>query len=259
MSMKVVGDMSEWSGMLSEVFRQAGNGEFTPQQLQAFLEHRNDIFVVDAPKKIEVVEKKLILPDLDNAKIFSELGLKAQYKKIMAGMKSPPDNTEFWYLLVPPEDMEIPCDVVTAKFRELGVTTSLRYDNLDFNLKPEYEVREAKGAHWLAFKKSLTGEATSQSANQRWEDVRSRYRDPRLCDGLRLMFGAYLASGKEKLLLNIEKWTRTRSRFRDGDVASFNAYHGKVRVSYGYPVYAYPDARVRPADFLPLEPSGAKV
>ena len=47
MSGKTVGGMSEWSGMLKDLFRQIDDGSINLQQLQAFLEHRNPFETVD--------------------------------------------------------------------------------------------------------------------------------------------------------------------------------------------------------------------
>jgi hypothetical protein len=41
MNKKVVGSMSEWSGMLRDLFRQINDGSISLPQLQAFIEHRN--------------------------------------------------------------------------------------------------------------------------------------------------------------------------------------------------------------------------
>jgi len=54
MSDEVVGDMSEWSGMLSEFFRQIKDKSKTKEQVQAFLENRNPFVITDV--KSEWVE-----------------------------------------------------------------------------------------------------------------------------------------------------------------------------------------------------------
>jgi hypothetical protein len=38
---RMVGDMSDWSGMLKDLFRQIQDGSKTKEMLQAFLENRN--------------------------------------------------------------------------------------------------------------------------------------------------------------------------------------------------------------------------
>ena len=43
MKKKVVGSMSEWSGMLQDLFRQISDGSITKQQLQIFLERKDPI------------------------------------------------------------------------------------------------------------------------------------------------------------------------------------------------------------------------
>lgn len=41
---KIVGDMSEWSGILKDLFRQIDDGSIGRSELQAFLEHRTPFF-----------------------------------------------------------------------------------------------------------------------------------------------------------------------------------------------------------------------
>ncbi len=41
MKREIVGSMSEWSGVLKDIFRQIGDGSLTMGHLQALLEHRN--------------------------------------------------------------------------------------------------------------------------------------------------------------------------------------------------------------------------
>lgn len=47
MGREIVGSMSEWSGVLKDLFRQIDDGSIDLQQLQAFLEHKNPFELVD--------------------------------------------------------------------------------------------------------------------------------------------------------------------------------------------------------------------
>ncbi|MFW0862488.1 MAG: hypothetical protein ACKKL6_02775 [Candidatus Komeilibacteria bacterium] len=47
MSKSVVGNMSDWSGVLSDVHRQIGDGSLTLGHFQAFLEHRNPFAITN--------------------------------------------------------------------------------------------------------------------------------------------------------------------------------------------------------------------
>ena len=44
---KVVGDMSEWSGMLKDLFRQINDESISRENLQLFLEHKNPFAILD--------------------------------------------------------------------------------------------------------------------------------------------------------------------------------------------------------------------
>ncbi len=202
--------------------------------------------------EVVVVEKSLFqqlqrmsLPPLDNSMLYMEMGMKDQYVKALAGKKMPTQDPNLWDLLVLPD---VTCNMVMAKFQELGLKTSGWCKDWDANLDPEYEGHKTQNPYLLGFARSLTGESTGESANDRWkkfQEGNQGYNDPILCDGLLLMLGVYLATGKRELL-SIVNWTRTRSRFRSGDVVGFDANLGEVRVSGDYPDYASPDARVRP-------------
>ena len=211
--------------------------------------------------KVQVVEaplQRVGLPPLDNLAIYMALGLEAEYDKAMAGKQMPAEDPNLWDLLMLPEAT---CNLAMATLKNLGLEVSDWRTDWDAYLNPEYEVPRAKGPYLLGFARSLTGESTDKSANERWklhqEGVQG-YDDPMLREDLILVLGVYLATGK-RVLLNIEKRTRTRSRFRNGFVASFYSYPGEVYVHNDYPFYAYPNACVRPVVSRQLEPSGAKV
>lgn len=55
---KLVGDMSEWSGMLMDLFRQIRDGSKTKQMLQAFLEHRNPFAITDISQEWQKFYRK---------------------------------------------------------------------------------------------------------------------------------------------------------------------------------------------------------
>ena len=50
MGREIVGSMSEWSGMIRDLFRQIDDGSITLEQVQAFLEHKNPFATVDYVK-----------------------------------------------------------------------------------------------------------------------------------------------------------------------------------------------------------------
>jgi len=69
MSREVVGSMSEWSGVLKDLFRQIDDGSINLQQLQAFLEHRNPFKAVDYIKDWQNFYKEIFGIDVDLSNI----------------------------------------------------------------------------------------------------------------------------------------------------------------------------------------------
>ena len=216
---------------------------------------RGELVLVEASLLQQLQQANL--PSLDNRAICTALGLEAEYTKAMKGKQMPAEDPSLWDLLVL---SEATCNLAMTALKNLGLEVSGWRTDWDAYLDPEYEAPRAEGPYLLGFVRSLTGESTDKSARERWklhqEGVRG-YDDPMLREGLLLVLGVYLATGKRELL-NIEKWTRTRSRFRGGNVASFYALPGKVYVFNDYPSYANPNACVRPVVSRQLEPSGAK-
>ncbi len=216
---------------------------------------RGELVLVEASYLLQLQQASL--PPIDNCMLYEVLGMKDQYAKAMEGKRMPAQDPNLWDLLVLPE---VTCNMVMAQFKDLGLATSDWCKDWDAELDPKYEGPKAQTPYLLGFTRSLTGDPSTESANDRWKkflDGVEGYNDPILRDGLLLDLGVYLATGK-KQLLNLEKWTRTRSRFRSGNVADFDVYPGWVPVRSDNPDYASPGARVRPAVSRQLEPSGAK-
>src|SRR3989344_9029318 len=191
---------------------------------------RGELVVVEASFLQQLLQASL--PPLDNSALYETLGMKDQYAKAMEGKKMPAQDPNLWDLLVLPE---VTCNLIMAKFQGLGLATSDWCRDWDASLDPKYKGSKEEGPYLLGFTRSLTGEPSNESANQRWkkfQDGVEGYNDPILRDGLLLDLGVYLATGK-KQLLNLEKWTRTCSRFCDGSVAFFCADPGRVRVGSG--------------------------
>ena len=213
---------------------------------------RGDLLVVEKSNPLAFN----VLPPLNNWLTYKVLGREDLFDQAMTGQMPTPESN-LWDLLVLPE---VTINMVAQAFNKLGVVTSFRYgDNLTANLNPEFEVPDFSGPHLLRFQRSLVGETTDKSANARWE-LRQKgaegYNDPRICDVALLALSVFLVTGGK--LLNLEKWTRTRSRFRDGGVVFFDAFPGKVYVDSYSPVYVDPGARVRPAVSFPILASGAQ-
>ena len=216
---------------------------------------RDELVIVEASYLQQL--QRASLPPLDNRAIYQALGREAEYAKAMEGATMPAPDPNLWDLLVLPE---VTCNMVMVSFQNLGLKTSDWCQDWDASLNPDYEGSKTAGPYVLGFTRSLTGESTSESANDRWKKFQKGvegYNDPILRDGLLLMLGVYLATGKQHLL-NRENWTRTRSRFHDGSVANFNANPGRVRVDYDNPGCAKANARVRPAVSRSLMPTGGR-
>ncbi len=75
MAEKTVGDMSEWSGMLKDLFRQIGDGSIRKENFQAFLEHRSPFSSEEVSRFLLLEWEKFyqdvfkISVDLSNVKI----------------------------------------------------------------------------------------------------------------------------------------------------------------------------------------------
>ncbi len=69
---RVVGGMSEWSGVLKDVFRQIDDGSLAIGHFQAFLEHKNP-FVVQAAREVIIEEWKKLYFTLGVSCDFSEV------------------------------------------------------------------------------------------------------------------------------------------------------------------------------------------
>jgi len=72
---RVVGGMSEWSGVLKDVFRQIDDGSLAIGHFQAFLEHKNP-FAVQAESKREVIIEEW-------KKLYFTLGISCDFSEVV--------------------------------------------------------------------------------------------------------------------------------------------------------------------------------
>jgi len=231
MTRQVVGSMSDWSGMLKDLFRQISDGSFTLPMMKAVVEHHNPF---DSG-----------LPDIDWPKTYEALGMSEEYSKFPAVTEDP----NFW--TVPVIKGITPNKVVKA-LKDAGVDVYLYINDPDKDV-PTNDRVPANGSYAISFKRTI--EADEENKNLSANTLKQRgHKGITLLERLLLELGYLLTTGQH---LDIKKWTLcSGSRCSGGSVPGVSWYsvYRRVRVCWFNSDHARDDLRSRSAVFLSGNP-----
>gem|GEM_PF-1064149 len=279
--------MSDWSGLLKDLFRQFQDGSITLQHLCDFTEHRNpfptaevreDIVVVQQPPPESVQSVVKLTFNEACAKACGLLGMASEYAEFVKkfGNEQAPG---YWTLpMVKAEECvkaakatgyKLTCNkvfaVLKAELRKLGKDAWSAYDDIDKavaddlkkNIKRNQRDPNRDGSYLISFKAAV--EADEENANQSADDRPwESHKDIVLLERLFLELIYFLMTGEN---LDVKNWTLCAgSRFVGGDVPYVYFYSGFswVYVYWCSSDDAHPGLRARSAFSLPTEASKAK-
>ena len=214
MAKEVVGSMSDWSGVLKDLFRQIDDGSLALEQVKALVGHRNPFIILDSLlQEWSRFYQKYFGLELD----FSDLNV-----------SEPPPGFERLIIVVQGLTLNQVYDVCAEHF------TCWRYaDDLD-KAVPNNDRDPAKGAYavWFRNRQEADEELRNLSVDQLKEKgILGITLLERLLYELK-----YWDEAKDHL--DISNWTLcTGSRDADGDVPRVDWSGGKLKVDWSYVVY----------------------
>lgn len=210
-----VGSMSEWSGILADLFRQIKDGSKTRDQLQAFLEGRNPFEVVASDSTVATLLS-------DWAKFYREVfGIELDASRRIS---VPVKRDGFDRLLVMAQGMTP--EWLYQKCQELFPSWKWTDDSLDEIVKSDRTVKDGAYAIWVRDRVEADEELKNLSANQLASQVvPGTTLEERLVYELKF----WKESGKH---LDIQSVTLCAgSRYRGGHVPRVDWCGGALKVS----------------------------
>jgi len=222
MSKSLVGDMSDWSGMLAEFFRQIKDGSKTKEQLQAFLENRNPFAITDIRQEWEEFYRKYFRMTVD----FTEVAI--------------PDNpSDFERVIFIPQGLTYAAIVKVLKKR---FKTWFYTENLDKDIKDD--VRTSDKAYAVRFRERV--EADEEMKNLSANDLKVKsINSITLMERLILELKYYAETGKHLDISNVTLCAGSRGF--DGGVPGVRWGGGRLSVGWCFPDGARDSLRARVA------------
>jgi len=222
MSKSLVGDMSDWSGMLAEFFRQIKDGSKTKEQLQAFLENRNPFAITDIRQEWEEFYRKYFRMTVD----FTEVAI--------------PDNpSDFERVIFIPQGLTYAAIVKVLKKR---FKTWFYTENLDKDIKDD--VRTSDKAYAVRFRERV--EADEEMKNLSANDLKVKsINSITLMERLILELKYYAETGKHLDISNVTLCAGSRDF--DGHVPGVDWSGGRLFVDWYHPGIAHDGLRARVA------------
>jgi len=212
MSREVVGSMSEWSGVLKDLFRQIDDGSISLEQLQAFLEHRNPFFeLVDSIKDWQGFYRDCFGIEMD----FSDL-------------KIPAERKGFDRLIIVAQGMTP--QKLFDKCKELFPSWKWTDENLDEIVSSERTSKTGAYTVWFRNKTESTG-SDEDLKNLSAGDLKKRnIYGTTLEERLLFELKYFKETGKH---LDIENITLcSGSCYPDGNIPGVNWHNGKLNVQW---------------------------
>ena len=205
MSKSLVGNMSDWSGVLSEVHRQIGDGSLTLGHFQAFTEHRDPFAITNIREEWQEFYRKYFRMTVD----FSEVAI-------------PEDPNGFERVIFIPKGLTYASivKVLKKKFKVYLYTEKLDKDIKD-------DVRTSGHAYAVRFRERV-------EADEEWESTSANQLKEKSVNSITLM---------ERLVYELKYYDETDehldiqnvtlcagSRRSDGDVPNVYWHGDKLRV-----------------------------
>lgn len=234
MAKAIVGSMSEWSGVLKDLFRQIDDGSVVLYQVQTFLEHR-DPFTT--------------LPNINWSETYRVLDMQDEYRQALKTLKVP-ERSDLWVM---PMIQGITSNKIVSGHRKFGAKFSLYSEDLDVAVPEHDRDVNRDGSYIVAFRKNVEADEENKklSASQLEEQ---NHKGITLPERLLLGAGFYVTTNQHLDVANITLCTGSR-RFH-GNVPSvhFHSDDRRVHVYWYDPDDDNDDLRARSVQFLsPVE------
>ncbi len=178
MKNEVVGSMSDWSGVLKDLFRQIGDGSITLPQLQAVLERK-------------------VLSDIDWSRVYTELGMSAEYAEF-AKTLSVQAGSNLWR---EPVIKGATCNKAVAALRKLGVNVYVYTEDLDGNV-PTNDRDPSKGSYTIGFARAVEADEANKGLSAK-ALAKAGHKGITLLERLLLELGYFLATNQHLDVKNI--------------------------------------------------------
>lgn len=221
---QVVGEMSEWSGMLMDLFRQIHDGSKTKQMLQAFLEHRNPFAITNIKEEWQEFYRKYFRITVD----FSDVLI-------------PDDPGGFERVIFIPKGLTF-TTVIKALRKKFDIYLYIK--NLDKDVTENVRTTDESYAIRVRRRQETDEEWKNVSANQlKQQDINCVTLLERLVDELKW----FDETGEH---MDIDNWTLcTGSCYSDGRVPDvrWDSDYRKLSVNWCNPDYASEALRARQA------------
>ena len=219
---EIVGSMSEWSGVLKDLFRQIDDGSITLRHVQAFLQHRN-------PFEVN--------PITDWQNFYKDtFGLECNF----ADLRLPTKQEGFDRLIIVAQGM--PPQGIFGKCNELFPFWKWTGKNLDEIVSSVRTSANEAYAVWFRNSVEPDEELENLSANDLEErGIHGITLEERLLYGLKYFMETEKHLDRENITLC------SGSRYSDGSVPSVNWSHGKLYVDCYDPNHRYAYLRSRRA------------
>lgn len=191
MANQVVGSMSEWSGVLKDLFRQIDEESITLPNLQAFLERRNPFDV----------------SDIDWQKTYAALGMEAEYAEAISllGVKEDPN---FW---VVPVVKGVTCNKVVAGLRKLKVGVCAQVDDIDKGVTTNDRDPNRDGSYVIGFRRTVEADKENKNLSD-YALAKQNHKGITLQERLLLGLGYFLTTGQHLDVKNVTLCSGSRNQ-----------------------------------------------
>jgi len=221
---QLVGDMSDWVGMMKDFWRQVGDGSLTKESFQAYLEHRDPFAITDISREWQEFYRKYFRMNVD-----------------FSGVIIPDDPGGFDRVIFIPMGLTF-ADVIKAMRKKFNV--SLYTEKLDKDVTENVRTPNKSYAIRVRRRQEADEEWKNVSANQlKQHNINCVTLMERLVDELKWY-------DEKDEHMDVENWTLCEgSRYSDGGVpdVSWGSAHRLLRVDWYYPDDANGSLRARQA------------
>lgn len=187
MGKQIVGSMSEWSGVLKDLFRQIDDGSIGLSEVQALLEHQG------------------CLPNVDWHKVYEVLSMSAEYVKDIRAFGPITEDPNLWVM---PVIKGATCNKVVAAIRELKVDAYTYASDLDKGV-PTNDRDPNNGSYAIGVRRTV--EADEENKNLSANQLKSSHKGITLLERLLLELGYFLTTGKHLDVKNVTLCSGSRN------------------------------------------------
>ncbi len=166
MARQIIGDASEWSGALKDLFRQIDDGSITLAQLQAFVQHCNPFGGDEAP---EVVPTQPLTWSQATAKAYGLMGLGEEYAQFNENFLVEGTGDD-WELIILPG---VTHANLKSAIKKAGSDFWSAYDNPDKSITVNDRDADRDGQYAIAIR--ATVEADEENANKSADRLKAEH------------------------------------------------------------------------------------